>query len=264
MSDILGIDVSVHNGKIDWKRVKSVGIKFAMIRAGYGSHIQNKDACADANFKGALEQGIDVGAYWFSYAMSREDAMQEAQVFLEVIKPYQLAYPACYDFEYDSIRYAKQNGVTITRDLATSFAEAFLNELEKNKYYAANYANLDFITNYYNMNVLSKYDLWYARYASQPGRSDIGMWQYSDSGKVWGCDTVVDQDKALIDYPTIIKRKGLNGFGVTETKKENWAEGAYQYLHDNYGLTLYDTNLDRTVTMAELISILARLRGYKE
>ena len=94
-----GIDVSKHNGAIDWKKVASEGVKFAIIRAGYGKYEEQKDACFEANITGALENGIAVGAYWFCYALDAGDALLEAQVCDKILAPYRdkLTYPVFYE-----------------------------------------------------------------------------------------------------------------------------------------------------------------------
>lgn len=81
-----GIDVSEHQGKIDWSAVKSSGVDFAIIRAGYGREISQKDKQFENNYAGCKASGIPVGAYWYSYATSAEAAKLEAQVCLEVLK----------------------------------------------------------------------------------------------------------------------------------------------------------------------------------
>ena len=75
-----GIDVSHHQGKIDWEKVTADGIQFAIIRAGFGNSASQKDEQFDANMQGALATGLPVGAYWFSYAVDGEDARKEAEV----------------------------------------------------------------------------------------------------------------------------------------------------------------------------------------
>ena len=81
-----GIDVSYHQGKIDWKAVRQAGIDFAILRAGYGSSAAQKDKCFDANARGALEAGLHIGAYWFSYAVTPEDARLEARACREGVQ----------------------------------------------------------------------------------------------------------------------------------------------------------------------------------
>ena len=142
MAAIKGIDVSKHNGYINWKKVKNDGIKFVIIRAGYGS--STIDERFEEYIKGAIEENLDVGIYWFSYAISEEKARLEAIKCMEVIKPYKdkIIYPIFYDLEYDSVSYAKKQGVTINKTKATAFAYAFLKEIQKVDIY------LDFIQIY--------------------------------------------------------------------------------------------------------------------
>ena len=97
--DMKGIDVSVHNGDIDWQKVKADGIDFAIIRAGYGKLESQKDQKFEQNYAGAKAVGIPVDAYWYSYAMTPEEAELEADVFLSVIKGKQFEMPVYFDLE---------------------------------------------------------------------------------------------------------------------------------------------------------------------
>ncbi len=97
--DMKGIDVSVHNGDIDWQKVKADGIDFAIIRAGYGKLESQKGQKFEQNYKNAKATGIPIGAYWYSYAMTPEEAELEADVFLSVIKGKQFEFPVYFDLE---------------------------------------------------------------------------------------------------------------------------------------------------------------------
>ncbi len=210
-----GIDVSVHQGVIDWDKVKAAGIEFAMLRAGYGNN--NIDGQFKRNISECNRVGIPCGVYWFSYALNAEQAAREAQQCIAAIKPYRVEYPVCFDLEYDTVRYAKDNGVTIGKALATAFVKAFCTEVEKAGYYAANYTNQDYSRNMFDMDALSCFDLWYAWYNANCNRSDAGLWQYTSSGKVPGIGGNVDSNIAFKDYPAIIRGAGLNGFSKGET-----------------------------------------------
>lgn len=213
-----GIDVSSHQGEIDWTKVKASGVDFAIIRAGYGNDISQKDAYFDRNIKEAQKVGIPTGAYWFSYAVSEEDARKEAKVFQEVLKGYKLAYPVYYDFEYDSVDYAKKQGVAITKAKATAFARAFLEEMRKAGYYAGNYTNVDFYLNYFDQEKLKDYALWLASWGVQKPNYTTGLWQYADNGKVDGIQGNVDMNYAYTDYVKTIQEQGMNGFKRPEQK----------------------------------------------
>lgn len=211
-----GIDVSKHQGIIDWAKVKADGIEFAIIRAGFGNSIRQKDPYFDANIKGALAVGIDVGAYWFSYAYTVEQAKAEAEVFLQVMAPYKgkVTYPLAFDWEYDSYSYAVRNGVFPDKFLITRMARVFMGVLEKAGWYATNYTNIDYYKNKFDMNLLSDYDIWLADYTGGADYS-CGMQQTGSTGRVKGIAGNVDTNISMKDYPSIIKKNGMNGFAKT-------------------------------------------------
>lgn len=206
---IKGIDVSRHQGQIDWQKVKKDGINFVMIRAGYGKN--NIDAQFKRNVSECNRLGIPCGVYWFSYATTAAEARQEAKYCLAAIKPYKLEYPVCFDLEYDTVKKAKEKGVTIEKSLASKMIEAFCGEIEAAKYYAMVYANEDYLKTMIDAALLKKYDLWYAKYAGDKGRDGAGIWQHSSTGHVNGISGHVDLDYSLRDYPTIIRQHRLNG-----------------------------------------------------
>ena len=205
---IHGIDVSQHQGSIDWRKVKASGIQFAMLRAGYGASTVDGEFVRNA--RGCMEAGIPFGVYWFSYAYTPEMARREAEKCISVIREYKVQYPVCYDFEYDSVRYARQNGVRVTRTLATRLVEAFCGRVEELEYFAMYYSNLHYLERMFAPELRRKYALWYARYASAPGETGIGMWQYRDNGRVDGIRGNVDMDIAYKDFARVISEEGLN------------------------------------------------------
>ena len=201
MATIKGIDVSKHNGSIDWKKVKSSEVKFVIIRAGFGS--LNVDDRFEENIKGAIKENIDVGVYWFSYATSEEKARVEAAKCIEVLKPYKdkIIYPVFYDFEYDSLNYAKKQGVSLNRTKVTAFANTFLKEIKKEGYIPGIYTNIDFSSNYYSKDILNEYDVWIAQYTSRFTYTGPHiMWQYSESGKIPGIQGNVDLNYSYKEY----------------------------------------------------------------
>lgn len=195
--ELKGIDVSKWQGDIDWKKVRSAGVHFAMIRAGYGKN--NLDEKFHRNAKGAIEAGIQIGLYWFSYALNVEMARKEAQYVVELAKKYKITWPIAYDLEYDSVSYAAKNGVTITRSLATQMAIAFCEEVKRLGYIPMVYTNLDYLNRYFDRSKLH-YDLWYAQYASTASVADKEIWQYSSSGSVPGIAGKVDMNHGYKDY----------------------------------------------------------------
>lgn len=183
-----GIDVSEHQGRINWEQVKD-HVDFVMLRAGYGRN--NIDKQFIRNIEECNRLCIPVGIYWFSYAWNTEMARNEARYVLEAIKGYRVDYPISYDLEYDTLNYASKNGVTIGKRLATDMINTFCSTIEQSGYKAMNYANPDFINNkFYNNEV--NYPLWLAWYGVSEDRAKAynpSMWQYSESGSIPGIGT---------------------------------------------------------------------------
>ena len=117
-----GIDVSKWNTNLDFKRLKAAGIDFAMIRAGLGTQT---DPMFQSHIKAAQAAGMQVGVYWFAYALNESGAKNEADACLKAIKSYKLDLPVFYDFEYDTERYAGDKGVTYTVASRTNIIKTF-------------------------------------------------------------------------------------------------------------------------------------------
>ena len=190
------IDVSYHNGAIDWKKVKSSGIEGVIIRAGYGQTTVDKKW--KDNIKGALEAGLAVGVYWFSYAWNAKKAEEEATKCMQTIKAYKkdLKLPVFFDWEYDSMDYAKKQGVTPDKKLITEMTVAFCNKLRKNGYNAGVYYNEDYRKNFYDLGKLGNVALWYARY-TKTKPTGVDFWQNASDGTVNGIKGNVDMDVML-------------------------------------------------------------------
>ena len=116
-----------------------------------------------------------------------------------------------YEARQHFIDYAKKNGVNITKTLLKSMATSFCEHLEKNGFYAGIYTNEDYIKNKYPSEIFDRFDLWYARYNTEPNR-DVNLWQKSSTGKISGINGNVDLDVAYIDFPSLMKEKHLNGW----------------------------------------------------
>lgn len=206
-----GVDVSRHQGVIDWdKFLEDEHSDFAIIRAGFGNN--NIDAQAVRNVAECERLGIPYGLYWFSYALTPEMARREAEYLADFVGSHKPSYPLVYDFEYDSVTHAVRNGIKITRDFVLNCTEQFCHRLEELGFYAMFYCNNDYYQRYYQASkVAEKYDMWYARYATSPGRP-VTLWQTSESGRVKGIQGKVDLDQTERDYPKIIIRNDLNNW----------------------------------------------------
>ena len=213
-SGILGIDVSEHQGNINWSHVKTDGVKFALIRAGYGKELSQKDSQFENNYAGCKSNGVPCGVYWFSYAESVAEAKQEAQVCLQIIKGKTFEYPVYMDLE-ESAQFA------LGKAKCSELVDAFLTVLEQAGYYAGLYCSTSYLNSHVSESVRKRYTIWCADYRGSCGYTgDYGIWQ-PGTGTIYGIDTEVDLDYAYIDFPKIIKNAGLNGFSSKNSNIEN-------------------------------------------
>lgn len=208
-----GIDVSEHQGSINWSQVSA---DFCIIRAGYGKDISQKDKYFDVNYKGCEENNIPCGAYWYSYAVSAEEARLEAAVCLEAIKGRQLEYPVFFDIE-------EQRQLILGREVCSEIAKAFLEEVEKAGYFVGIYSSKDCLESYISEDIRTRYTVWVAQYGVNKSdySGSFGIWQRSGTGKVAGISVDVDLDECYIDYPGVIKSNGLNGFSGTGKEEKD-------------------------------------------
>ena len=206
---IKGIDVSYYQGTIDFQKLKNAGIKFVIIKAGYGKYGKQKDECFEENYKNAKAAGLDVGAYWFSYAKTANEALQEAKVCLAAIKGKKFEYPIYFDVEGDSL---------VSKSVVSAMCKTFCNALEDAGYFAGIYISRSPAQTILDDTCKTRYALWLAEYSSKCNYSgSYGMWQYSDKGSVSGINGNVDMDYCYVDYPSKIKSAGLNGYTATTT-----------------------------------------------
>ena len=203
-----GLDVSEFQGEVDWERVKAAGYKFAMLRAGYGYNTIDKQFRRNASECNRI--GLPVGVYWFCYAFSPEKAVQEADGCIDIISEYRLDYPVCYDIEQASADYIEKQGVSFTPALAKNVVKSFCDRIEAKGYYAMFYTNRNFLDTYLGTELSKRYAYWYARYADRFDGTDCGIWQYTSTGSVPGITGNVDLDLGYTDYPSVIKKAGLN------------------------------------------------------
>lgn len=186
MATMIGIDVSEHNGTLNWANIKAAGITFAIIRSGYG--VSHTDLQFKANVEGAIAQNIPFGIYHFSYALSAAGAEAEAEFVISLLEPYRakVSLPVFFDFEYDTIRYAKEQGVQLGAAAFNSHTLAFCKKIAAGGYRGGTYYNLDYYSRYVDKQKLAGLPVWYAQYASSPSISDYDIWQYTSKYTIPG------------------------------------------------------------------------------
>lgn len=224
MANILtkGIDVSKHNGFIDWSKAKK-DIDFAIIRAGYGRLASQKDIKFEKNYQGCVDNNIPKGAYWYSYATTVADIKTEAKVFLETIKGKNFEYPVYLDIE-------EQSQASLSSTTLNAMIKAFCIILEDSGYFVGVYS-YDSFFNKVSTDVQSRYSLWVANTSNVPQRvKTYGIHQHSFKGSVFGIKGAVDLNNCYIDYPSIIKANGFNGY--SKSTKEDTSNYHYDVNND--------------------------------
>ncbi|MBQ6602143.1 MAG: glycoside hydrolase family 25 protein [Eubacterium sp.] len=200
-TSILGIDVSSHQGEIDWEAVKASGIDFVIIRAGFRGYGEsgslNEDAMFRQNLAGAKAAGLKVGAYFFSQALTEEEAYEEADFLLQILDGEPLDLPLVFDEEHIRGDEARTDAMALSQ--ATANALAFCERVSTAGYTPMVYTNLLWEGLVYDMASLTEYPVWYAGYDPVPLTPYLfEYWQYSESGTVPGIDGKVDLDIRII------------------------------------------------------------------
>ena len=189
-----GIDVSQFQGNVDYAKVKAAGVEYAIIRLGfrgYGSGTINDDPNFTANMEGALQNDIQTGVYFFTQAITKEEAVEEADYVIDKIKPYRVTYPIVLDVEeIVGDTYRQQN---LTKDQLTDVIIAFCERVKEKGYTPMIYGNLKCFIGKIDLTRLESYDKWFAYYGDKPYYPyEISMWQYTESGTIDGIDGKVD------------------------------------------------------------------------
>lgn len=209
-----GVDVSAHNGVIDWAKAKAAGVKFAILRAGYGDSLSfpgQIDKTFEYNYTECKKHGIPVGAYWYSYATTVEAAIQEAKSCDMVCKGKQFELPVLYDVEETRIF---NNGRT------NDIIKAWSDYMESLDYFVGVYIYRAALQSYLSERTRTRYAMAVAEYGPQLNYGGtVGFWQNSSTYRYSGIGTNVDHDYMYVDYPSIIKSKGKNGYKKTSAVK---------------------------------------------
>lgn len=199
-----GIDISAWQGDVDWEAVAADGIDFAILRAavrGWGAQgVLSEDEKIRENLAGATAAGLDVGVYVFSQAITEQEAIEEAELALQLVEGYDIKYPIVFDWELYPDE-PQSRTLHLSGEKLTACAKAFCSRVEQAGYDAMIYLNLEFGYYEYDLEQLQEYDLWLAQYADMPTYYyHYTMWQYTMSGTVDGIKGKVDMNICLYDY----------------------------------------------------------------
>ena len=207
---LTGIDISYHNGEIDFSKIKSK-VDFIIMRSGYGKKTTgSKEVKFDIYYEEAKKNNIPIGTYWYSYANTPEEALVEAQTFLNKVKGKKFEYPVFYDVEEKSI-------LNQGKEIVSKIIKTFLEEVEKNGYLVGLYSSASYLENLVDDEIKDKYIIWVAQWGKNidkpryNGKWDI--WQYSSKGHIDGVQSQnVDLDFSNKNFEEIVKEQGKNGY----------------------------------------------------
>lgn len=190
-----GIDVSKYQGNIDWKKVAESGVEYAFVRVGVRGYGQEGRLSLDEryqeNIKGATAAGIKVGVYFFSQAITEEEALEEANLVLDAISGLDVTYPVVYDVEKTGAKDGRMNQLTVEE--RTKMAHVFIDRIKEAGYTPMIYANMEMWSVLINMSEFEDVDKWYAYYSpTLYFPYEYAVWQYSDTGSVPGIQGEVD------------------------------------------------------------------------
>lgn len=216
-----GIDISEWQENVNYLKLKSQGIDFAIIRCGYGKNKNQKDSKFEAHYRGLKYAGIKVGAYLYSYANTIEGAKAELENCLYFIKDKKFELPIFYDLE--------NAGTTslASKETITEMAKVFCDGLIKAGYKAGVYANLNWFKNKMNVKELEQYYIWLAQWGVVEHTADfkVDIWQYTSNGDIEGISTRVDLNKSYTQtFPQIVNKKS-NEEIANEIIHGKWGNG---------------------------------------
>ena len=222
-----GIDISYYQKSVDWDKLKATGIDYVILRAAYypkGSYSPKVDPKFEEYYAAAKAAGLDVGCYLYSMATSVEEAREEAIFLADLLEGKTFEYPIYFDLEDPLLEY-------IDTEVLMDMCLAFCQTLSDGGYFPAMYTNNRWLINFWHKEqVITLYDVWYARYPRDDDgetyfpygtwtyvpdyAGDYGMWQYTEYGTIDGISGRVDLNICYKDYPSLIKKYGYNGFAA--------------------------------------------------
>ena len=209
-----GIDIYNGTGVVDFAKVKAAGYGFAMIKASEGHTLA--DASLSRNLTEAAKAGLHTGVYHWFWGRSTEETQQEIDFFLQRVRGCKMEMPVALDVEQAEL-------ARIGRDKLTAYIKQWLDGVKAAGYFPIVYANKSWLNDYIDMTKLLEYDIWIAQYFDRityTGPGNIGMWQYTSTGKVPGVKGNCDIDTCYRDYPSIIRAGGWNNYPKQEAKPD--------------------------------------------
>lgn len=198
----IGVDLSKYQEYVDFPKLKKAGVDFCMLRVGARGYETGQlvlDSYFRENIKRASDAGLEIGVYFFSQAITPEEAKEEAEMVLEYIEDYEVNYPVVFDMEYIQNDTARIEG--LTSEEKTIIADTFLQTIDLEGYIPMIYGKKEWLLKEIDLTMLEEYDVWLAQYEDIPDYPyQFTMWQYTNQGKVDGVSGKVDLNISFIDY----------------------------------------------------------------
>ncbi len=262
---IAGIDISKWQGDLNFTKVREEGFDFTIIRAGSGTV---PDPMFEKNYTRAKNAGMNIGAYWYTYAQNTDQAEAEAELCNKIIKGKKFELPIYFDIEDNSV-------LGLGVNTATALVHAFCKRMESYKYFAGVYSSLSIFNSRLNDSELQRYAHWVACWStscSYPYPESFGMWQYGGETNLIRSNQVagktVDQNYMLVDYPSMIKSKGLNGYAdLNYDVNGDGAVNSKDIISEMKAIasgetnTIFDLNGDGKVNSKDTVAIMKNISG---
>ncbi len=204
----LGVDMSYHQQMVDWEELKNSKAEFVMLRCGYRGYTEG-GLIVDEKFKeyaqAANDAGIPLGVYFFTQAITEEEAVEEAEFVISLIEDYEISYPVAFDTEFVSDSEARTRSADITDEMRSRMCIAFCERIREAGYYPIIYAGENWMRRDLNLDMLQEYDFWAPQYLEENDfMYDFTIWQYTEAGFIPGIDGEVDLNISMVDYASFV------------------------------------------------------------
>lgn len=263
-----GIDVSHHNGDINFQKVKADGIDYVFVRVGYTGYTKSSFSLnLDKNYKkyinDAVAAGLDVGVYWYSQALTTTEAVQEATKLLNAISGYNITMPVVLDYEFAGTKAGRLDSANLSKERMTANALAFLDTVASAGYDGCLYACEDFLLNHLNADKISSlYTVWLANYSTKTTyEGDFEYWQHTSKGHVSGIKGNVDVNFRYTGDVYDIENQIYTGMPVTPEPIVDF--GGVSVLKDIDYTLVYSNNINIGYGIVDAVGIGA-FEGFKK
>ena len=204
----VGVDLSYHNNKVDFKKLADSPVEFVMLRCGYRGYTEGgliEDEKFKEYAKAANENDLKLGVYFFTQAITEQEAIAEADYVIKLIENYDISYPVAFDTEYVEDEEARTNTAELSREDLSKICIAFCERIKEAGYYPMIYASENWFRRKLDVSMLAEYDLWAPQYLDENDfLYDFTIWQYTDSGNAPGVEGSCDLNVSMVDYAKFV------------------------------------------------------------